>query len=302
MNAWVRSQPKTLRPYFGAEAAAELLAQTELVPGVGDEPLRDERLIVDDARMAAMTPTLHLHLDEAQLDAALGERRSAFELVVSLRTHQMFRRELVARYSLAHTAPETIEIPPALLHDAKRSGLFEVGVAICLAGDRPPEPGWPTQVGAWVARRRFVIGLDRTQSAFRILPLKQDMIDRWKLPQGTFLHVVIDRDLNAVLDEGDTCATAYVAERLLGKASAGKPALAALIESELICAVLTAPDNGLDSADTVMPGSPLAAILTGLREGAPLTLAELKHLIAEPARLRATVHHGSDLVRELEKL
>lgn len=110
-------------------------------------------------------------------------------------------------------------------------------------------------------------------------------------------------DLNAVYEEGNACATAYVAEKVLLNAAAGRsPAVTALIWSEIACAILSSDGNGIENACEVIPGSPLEAILTHLRADKAMTLAELRKLVADPVRLRATIHDSRNLVKDLEKI
>ena len=304
MNAWVRSQPKTLRPYFGAQAAEDLLDEMELVLKFGDAPVQVNRLIVDDSQMADMAPRLYPKLSEERINAVFGERRSAFDLLVTLRTPQMLRRELVERFSLGEEAPECIEVPQHMLKDAKLTGLFELGVSICLSNEIDLGPGWPSHLGSWVAKEVYTIGLDRRQSAFRILPLTEELAKSLHLPKGTFVYVDDIEDLNTVYDEGTSCATAYVSEKVLLSSAAGKSAaaVAALIWSEIASAILLADGNGVSDADEVTGGSPLEAILENLRADHSLSLSELKNLIKDPVRLRAAVHDSRGLVKDLEKV
>lgn len=304
MNAWVRTQPKTLRPYFGAEAAEKLLDEMELVLKLGDAPVLTRRLVVDDGQMDGMSPRLYPKLVEERIDAAFGDMRAVFDLIVTLRTPQMLRRELVARYSLAEEAPDWIDVRHEMLRDAKLTGLFELGVSICLAREVNLGAGWPNQLGSWVARDVFTVGLDRRQSAFRILPLTPELIQSRKLPKGTFVYVDDIDDLNVVYEDGASCATAYVSEKVLLSSSAARSASAvtALIWSEIACAILSANGNGIAEAQEVTRGSPLEAILAHLRVEKTMTLAELKRLIADPILLRATVHDSRNLVKDLEKI
>lgn len=303
MNAWVRSQPRTLRPYFGAEAAAPLLDDMELVLRPGDQPVPTRRLIIDEMQMAGMSPKLYPKLSDARLDEVFGSRRSAFELVVTLRTPQMLRRELVCRHPLAGGAPECIEVPESMLRDAKLTGLFELGVSICLGEETSLGPGWPEQLGSWVARDTFTIGLDRRQSAFRIEILTEAMLKERGLPSGTMIWVDVD-DLNVVYEDGTACATAYVSEKLHEKFTSGKThsAVTALLYSEIVCAVLSAPDSGIKDATEITAGSPLENIAKNLSSDRALSLKDLKKLIDDPIRLRAVVHDSRGLVRDLEKL
>lgn len=304
MNAWVRSQPKTLRPYFGVEAAEKLLDDMELVLRLGDAPVQTKRLVVDDEQMESMLPLVYPKLSEERVNSVFGDKRSAFDLIITLRTPQMLRRELVARHSLCDAAPDCIEVPKDMLRDAKLTGLFELGVSICLSDETDLGPGWPRQFGSWVTREVYTIGLDRRQSAFRILPLTEELIESLKLPNGTFVYVDDIEDLNAVYDEGTACATAYVSEKVLLKSASGKAgsAVSALIWSEIVSAILSSKDNGISETREIVQGSPLEGILENLRPDKPMTLAELKMLIDDPVRLRAAIHDSRGLVKDLEKV
>ncbi|MBB5515739.1 hypothetical protein FHS89_001759 [Rubricella aquisinus] len=303
MNAWVRSQPKTLRPYFGAQAAEGLLDEMELFLKFGDAPVQGNRLIVDDSQMKDMAPRLYPKLSEERINAVFGERRSAFDLVVTLRTPQMLRRELVKRFSLGEEARECIEVPQHMLKDAKLTGLFELGASICLSKEVDLGPGWPNHLGSWVAKEIYTIGLDRRQSAFRIEVLTKEMREQRALPDETLIWVDVD-DLNEVYEAGTTCATAYVSERLHDRYKSGKThsAVNALLYSEIVCAVLASPDNGLKESTFVAPGSPLENICEQLRPGEALNLKELKSFLDDPVRLRAFVHDSRGMAKELEKI
>jgi len=304
MNEWVRSQPRTLRPFFGAQAAETLLDDAELVLKHGDAPIETRRLVVDESQMSEMAPRLYPKLSEQRIEDVFGDRRSAFDLVVALRTPQMLRRELVTRCPLGNDVQECIEVDQEFLKDAKLTGLFELSVSICLARDMDLGIGWPKQLGSWVAREVYTIGLDRRQSAFRILPLTDELIANFGLPKGTFVYVEDIEDLNTVYDEGESCATAYVSEKVLRNSSTGKSgaAVAALIWSEIAFAILSSPLNGVHDAQDVTNGSPLKAILENLRADRALTLTELKKLIKDPIRLRAAIHDSRGLVKDLEKI
>lgn len=303
MNAWVKTASERLRPYFGAEAAAPLLKDMELILKGGDSAVPERRWIIDEMQMQGLSPKLYPKLSDASLDAVFGARRSAFELVVTLRTPQMLRRELVCRHPLAAGAPECIEVPESMLRDAKLTGLFELGVSICLCEETSLGPGWPEQLGSWVARDTYTIGLDRRQSAFRIEILTETMLKERALPSGTMIWVDVD-DLNVVYDDGSACATAYVSEKLHEKFTSGKThsAVTALLYSEIVCAVLSAPDSGIKDATEITAGSPLENIAKNLSSDRALSLKDLRKLIDDPIRLRAVVHDSRGLVKDLEKL
>lgn len=303
MKTWVRSQPRVLRPYFGAQAASTLLYEAELVLKPGEAPTLDRRVVLDEQQMESVSPRLYPKLIEEQIDTVFGDMRSEFDLVVSLRTPQLLRRELVAHHPLSDGAPSWIDVAYERLRDGKLTGLFELSISICLSRDVDLGAGWPSQKGSWVARETFTVGLDRRQSAFRILPLTKAIIESLKLPNGTFVYVDDIEDLNVVYAEGESCATAYVAEQVLLNAAAGRsPAVTSLIWSEIVCAILSADGSGIAEAQEVTSGSPLEAILEYLRPNRAMNLAELKKLIVDPVLLRAAVHDSRRLVKDLERI
>ncbi|MBC6427974.1 MAG: hypothetical protein GDA55_01900 [Cellvibrionales bacterium] len=302
MSAWVRSQPKTLRPYFGAEAAGSLLDDAELVLKAGDAPVQKNRLMIDDEQMQTVAPRLYPRLSEKEINETLGDRCSVFTLVVTLRTPQMLRRELVVRHSLDEDLCECIKVPGAMLKDAKLTGLFELGMSICLAKEVDLGPGWPSQIGSWVAKKIFKVGLDRKQSTFRIIPLTEELAKRMKLPKGTFVYVDDVENMNEVHADGTACASVYVAEKICPSSGTGKSAINSLIFSEIIAAMLLAEENGIKEAEEVTSGSPLEALLKNLQPDRAMTLPEIKKLLKDPLRLRATVHDSCGLVADLEKL
>lgn len=303
MNAWVRSESKTLRPFFGAEKAWKLLHDAAIVVEIGGEAKTEERIELGPEAMGAFSPIIFPRLSEEVLNDALGETRKAFSLAVTLRTPAMLRRELAAIFPLAGELPTEVAVPSEILKDGRLSGLCEIGLSICLSEQVELGLGWPSQVGGFVSQKTFVIGLDRSQSSFRILPLTSDIINRERLPSGTFVYVEVE-DLNEVYEEGCACATAYVAEGVLTAASKSKNkvAVAALMQAEIISQILLARDNGVSEANEVREGSPLAAILENLLPSRKLALGELKQMLQDPSRFRAAVLDSIGVVGKLEKI
>lgn len=304
MINWKRSQPTVLRPFFGAQSALDLLDDAEIILRSGGDPTGETR-IVQAGSLSDVDPILLPRVAETAVQQILGEKRNAFELAVTLRTHHMFRRELVSRHSLANEIPESITIPKDCMIDAKQSGLFEIGLSICFTYDGDLGPGWPEHVGAWLSRKTFTVGLDRSEGAFRIRPLTEAVRKRASLPDGTFIYVEDVSDLNEIYEEGEACAVAYVSEGVMAKQAGAKPksAINALLYSEVVAAILTSPGNGIDEATEITPDSPLSNLVTNLSTPKlNLDLPTLKELVKDPVKLRAHVHDASNLVREMEKL
>lgn len=303
MNAWVRTEPKILRPFFGAEKAWKLLHNSAIVLELGGESRTEERIELGLDSMTSIAPVVFPQINGDALFEAFGDSVGAFSLVVTLRTPSMFRRELVSTHLLSDDIQMEVPIPEELLSDAKLGGLCEIGVSICLSEQVNLGSGWPTQLGGFVSQKTFVIGLDRSQSSFRILPLTQEVLTREQLPRGTFVYVEVE-DLNEAYEDGQACATAYVAEGVLSAAarSKNKATLAALMQAEIIIEILLAKENGLPEASVVCEGSPLAAILNNLLPNRKLTLPQLQKLVQNPSRFRATVLDAVGVVGRLERI
>jgi len=62
MNAWTRSEPEILRPFFGARAAEDLLKHAAIVLRPGGEPTQEKR-IVELGALHDVEPSVRPNLD-----------------------------------------------------------------------------------------------------------------------------------------------------------------------------------------------------------------------------------------------
>lgn len=299
---WTRREPQTLRPFFGASVAATLLDHAAIILRPGGDPNSSPR-IIELGGLEDVDPSLLPKLEEEDIERALGDKRNAFELVVTLRTPSMFRRELVSRHELNVENLEEIKIDPAFLKDARLSKSFEISLSICLIADSDLGPGWPSHFGSRIAQKVFTVGLDRSQSVFEIKPLTEDLRKSLSLPAGAFVWVDNVNDLNQTYDD-TSCATAYVAETLLNNQKRGHQgeAINAMILSEIVYSLLTNEEGGVRNASELVSDSPLDNLLTNLGGGKKLELRDIQRLTKDPAKLRARIHHASKIVAHLEKL
>ncbi len=302
---WTRSEPKTLRPFFGATGLEDILEEASIELRRGDEPLTEEKRVLDAAQMQDLDPILRPCLDADGLTEALGPRAGDYELVVTLRTPQMFRRELVGRWRCDGELPQEITFDdPRLLSDARVTGHAIIGITICLSKAVSPEEGWPASPGAWVARKTFDLGIDRRQSTFSFDPLTEEERQARGLPERT-AFVVDAEDLNQPIQEDEPMARVLVAPALLDALRAGAmPAAAqAILMGEILDALLDAKAGEIASATEVVEGSGLERLLgwaSGDRE--PMALRQFAEICKSSERRRAFVQHRTDLARNLEAL
>ncbi|MEZ5715622.1 MAG: hypothetical protein R3D85_10880 [Paracoccaceae bacterium] len=301
---WTRSEPKPLRPFFGAADLDDALKGASLELRRGDEPMTEPTKIVDLTHMQGLDPIMRPNLDAGLLAAALGPRAKDYQLVVTLRTPQMLRRVLVETWPCDGPLPERITFDPEMLQDARTTGAAEFGIAVCLAGDVAHEDGWPSSPGAWLARKTFHIGIDRRQTSFAFDELTDEEIKLRKLSKGA-AFVVDAEELNAPVQDDQPLARVLVAPSLLDALRSGaiRSAAQEILMAEIIEALLDAKAAEIDPAEPVVEGSGLQRLLEWASDGKePMPLAEFAEICRTSDRRRALVQHRVELAHKLEAL
>lgn len=301
---WTRSEPKKLRPFWAVATLEDALhgATIELVRGA--EHLFEEAKVLDANQMQDLDPIIRPHLDIAVLCAALGHRVVNYELVVTIRTPQMLRRELFDRWPLNESIPGEIELGTEVFADAKLSGQVEISVAICLKGAPEVESGWPVHPGAWLSRKSFSIGTDRRQAAFEFELLTEQEIANRKLSANTAFVVEFEVELNAPPQDGQCLVNVLVAKRLLEtlRSSAVRPTALKVLEMEIMDAVLEKSVE-VDPTEGIEKGSLLERLLLWASDGKEaMALHDFHAICKSPERRRALVQHRTNLAKTLEEM
>lgn len=302
---WTRSQPKKLRPFWAVANLEDALENATLELVRGAEPLLEETKILDAHQMQDLDPIVRPHLDVAVLCAALGHRATDYELIIAVRTPQMFRRELVARYEIDESIPEEVELGTKSFEDAKLSGQVEITVAVCCKGIDEEESGWPVHPGAWLCRKSFSIGTDRRQAAFEFELLTDQEIVSRKLSANTAFVVDFDADLNVRPQDNQCLVSVLVAKDLLETLRSGavRPSAFKVLEMEIMDCVLEAKAEEIKSVGTVEKGSLLERLLSWAGGGKnPMQLPEFAEICGSPERRRALVQHRTNLAKTLEDM
>ncbi|SDW74422.1 hypothetical protein [Paracoccus sanguinis] len=302
---WSRSEPKNLRPFWATVSLEDALAQATIELFRGDEPISDETKVLEKDQMQEMEPILRSHLDIAVLLAALGERASNYDLAVTIRTPQMMRRSLFGTWPLDENLPEEIELGAEPLFDAKLSGLVEIGVAIVCKGNANPEPGWPSQPGAWLARKTFTIGIDRRQSTFEFDLLTDEYLAQNNLFPGTALVVEVDTDLNVAVDDDLPFARILVTNATLEAIRAGKPspAVRSMLYFNIMDAILEIKAADVDPVESIVAGSLLDRLTMWAGDGnVPMRASTFHEVCHSSLRRRSLVQSKVELSDALGNL
>lgn len=301
MKHWKHQWSTTLRPFYALDDLRNALKLAAIRLKPEEEAMVEERRIISRDELMASSPVVLPRVDVAGVRKVLGEHSEHFSLVATLRTPQLFRRELIGKWSLSGKIPEEIPISASVSADARESGLMEIGIAICLTEETLLPEGWPRQVGSWLSQKTFTIGIDRRQSSFNLLPLTEKVRLDNNLPAGAIIYAEAER-LNEVIEEDDACAQIWLAETLLDLLRSGKAnsQLQAYIKSEVIYSALEGANLG--AITEIVPGSNLEKILTTLNNGNQMEWKKFKELVDNRQRLRALVHDSSDLLEKFERV
>ncbi|MGR3436691.1 MAG: hypothetical protein ACU0CO_17680 [Shimia sp.] len=297
---WTRSEPKAIRPFFAVGDLQTCLDAAEIVTGHAAMPSTDEVLVLDPDAMVALDVRLSPRLDVERVVASLGEGARDYALVVTVRTPQTMHRSCVARFALDEV-PEEIHLAAADLADGRRAGELHVGLDLCLVGDVTPEPGWPTHAGAFLARKRFHLRLERHETSFAFLPLDEDVRKARRLPEGAMIAV----DLQSAGEGGDEdagIATIYVAPKVLD-AMRARPAVSAAMSPLVIDALFEeAVREGLPTRPPE-EGRLHANLLDLARKGqGALEWDDFRTCLAVPERRRALAYGATGMIDAMGRI
>lgn len=307
MREWRRSEPRDVRPFFGARPLEEALDGAAIAMRPREDPIADESVALQLGDLDDDEVTLFPRLSNEAVLSTLGDRAESYALVVTLRDPTFKRRALWGTWSAAGEMPETILISAETLREFGHGREVEIALSLCLTADRDPEPGWPSTTGGWIARKKFSIGVHTQRSAFDIRPLTEEIRKANKLPDGALVFASLGGvPLDERVEEGEAFAVCYLAESVLAAMSSSREgsALNLVIGAEMVAAVVSAiaEEGNLAELEAVEPGTPLERFLRQLGGEEPMSLDRFRRLVDDPQRMRATIHDRIGVVAGLEKL
>lgn len=304
MTAWRRSEPRDLRPFFGADQLGRVLDGAAVRLRPGEEPIEGPRIVLDQGDLERAEVTILPALRQDELLEVLAHRAACYALAITLRDPMFMHRLRSRTWPISEPLPEVVPISESDLRIFGHGRAIEIGLSLCLAEDCAPEPGWPSVTGSWIARKRFVLGIRSNRSAFDIQPLTEEVRKLNRLAPGALVFAEILGSIAEPTEEGGAFATVYLAESILAALHAERkdPSLNAVVEAEIVAAVLSAIVPELDEVADVEKGTPMARVLDQLGGNLPMELDQFRDLARDPQRLRAVIHDRVGLVSMLEKL
>jgi len=244
------------------------------------------------------------NLDEELIRESLGGRAADFALTLTLRDPMLKRRKRVESWPCDGPLPTRIEIDRSDVSAIGHHRSLDLTLMLCMSVDRPVEAGWPSLQGSWLSRKKFSLKSPRQKATFDIQPLNDDIRRGNDLPAGTLVFAEVTGSLNEPLEEGESFATVYLAEDVYAAVNSPRSTheLSAIIEAEMILALIGAISDDLDTVDAVLERSPLFSLLSALGGKNPMTLKEFKRHAGKPQALRARVHDEIGIVDQLRNL
>ncbi|MDW8369293.1 MAG: hypothetical protein RMK81_03410 [Geminicoccaceae bacterium] len=286
----VRSEPRTIRPFFKLSAIEGLLDDAALGLSPGEQPQKGPFLARPEGGWPELEPritTEKLPAVRDQLCKALAPAET--ELVVVGFSRVPRESRLLRRLPLAEVEDE-IELDGDVVRRLVANDRAEIRVAICLAADRPDAgPGLPHRKGQWIAAKTFTIGRSPERDLF---PMERRDEEGWELagyPRSTLFAVERYGSILEGGDEQERLASlvlhASVYDRLVGRPDPAAEAVKRTLLAEVGFALLDAfRDEILESdAEDIPAGSVLAGLVRKLERAraGKWDLGRLKRALGE---------------------
>lgn len=305
MKAWRRTEPRTARPFFAVSGIGNALSRAVILVGDRETEIEEDVVQLDPADFEDLHVAILPKLDLTRVKSVLGERASAFSLVLTIRDPMFKRRVVRESWPLSGNVPEQLPLPRDVVNEYGHKREIHVTIALVLAEDMPLEPGWPQQRGSWIGKRTFKVKLRSIRSTFDLRPMSPQDAEFHTGCAGALLHAQVNSELLAEeLEDNQALAIVFIAQEIheaMQRASDG-PLLQRLVMAEVVASVLADAADDMQEIESAPKGTPIATILEQLGKNAPMPLSELKTIVKNPVKLRALIHDRTDFVKELAKV
>lgn len=301
---WRKSAARDVRPFFGAVALANSLDKAELrLFSDGAFSAETAHLIEGSAR-ERLAPAVKLNF-EAAIDYGTIKKN---DLVLAITAVQPFlkKTQVISTLPLAKPLPQELAINDETLAQLGGGGNMDIVVALCLAKRLDKRPGSPFLLGHWLAKKTFSLRMPQNAEEFDIEPTDDDMWVKLGYPPKTLYAVNYLGGINEPVQKDSATAKVRVHADIYKKLTAesnqkvARPVLGQMA-AEIASHVLAASFPDWESADEIIPQSPLSAFIKRIEKVQPCDLEKLKALVKEPgqSKLRAILQVDLQCVRAI---
>lgn len=285
----VRSEPRTIRPFFELGDTEGLLDEVALGLSPGEQPHKGPFFERPADGWSQLEPRIATKLGPVREKLRRVLAPAELELAVVGFARIPEHSRLLCRRPLCEVEDEV-----ALDADAVRALLAseraEIRVALCLAADRSDaRPGLPHRKGQWISSKTFAIGRPPER---RLFPIERRDDDGWEqagYPRGTLFAVERYGSILDTEEDQERVASlvlhASVYDRVIGRNDPGAEALKKVLAGEIGYAALDSFRDEISECDAadIPAGSVLAGLVRKLERGraGSWNLARLKRALGE---------------------
>lgn len=302
---WRKSAAKDVRPFFGTATLESSLESAE-IRLFEDAPFSGETsFLIEPQDVEKLLVSVRPNLNGAALGSDSVEKG---DLVLAITAAQRFLKKtcVVTTLPVTDKIPEVVEIGSEILDQLGGGSNIVVEAALCLAKRLPKKPGSPFLLGHWLSKKSFLLKAPKPAEDFDIQPMSDEDWIKIGWPAKTLYSVdylggfnepaAKDRQLAKVRVHADI----HKKLTLESNQRLAKPIMASLA-AEITCHVIAASVQDWESADEVVPLSPLSGFLKRINRVQKCSFDDLKVLAKQPGmpKLKALLHADQQSVRAI---
>lgn len=304
---WRKSASKDVRPFFGAATLESCVDGAEIRLSDDGNYSGETNFLFEPADAANLSLSVKPNVDAASL---VTETIKKGDLVLAVSVLQPFLKKsfVIGQYPVSKAIPQEIAIGNDVLQQLGGGANTVVEVALCLAKKLTKKPGSPFLLGHWLSKKRFSIRVPKPVEVFNVIPMSdQDWIALgW--PAKTMYSVEYLGGFNEPAVKDRQLATVRVHSDLHRKLTLessqrlAKP-IEAVLAAEITAQIIASSLPEWETADEVVPQSPLSAFLKRLEDVQKTSFSELKKLATQPGmpKLKALLHAQEQTVRFIKE-
>lgn len=299
---WQRTELRQTRPFFSVAHLNNALDNAELQVRNRSYSFRTE-IPMDQLELNNAQIEVKPNLELDHVRDTLQENTSKYSLLLAVRNPMLKKRKVLDHWCLSAAVPKLISFSNYDMKNFMTSNELDVTLAIVLNQKTAFHPGWPHQIGSWVAKETFRFRHKVNKSTFDLRPMNREQAKDRTEWSGALVHVDSDGIyIEQEIEDESSPITAYIAEEVYNALMLQpKSALHEIILCEILYQVLEKSKEDILKTNSVGRNSLLEGILRNLK----ISIAKLQELLNRGERsdsLRALIQDRVALVTRLGKL
>ena len=296
-----RSEPRTLRPFFGVQSIEDATNEATVKITRDGEPSSQENISVDDFDLGQLQISIMPNININDLPS--GFTKEDLELVIFGHNSLLKKSIFIKKCPLSEPLPDEQPIPKNILKKLGGGRGLSITVAIILGVNKERSAGLPFSKGHWLSKKTFHLQDDRQQNLYDIKTRTSEEWEKHQFPPDTLYSVEYLGGINEEGDGSSPVADIYIHKDAYDRmAVAGgklEKILTPMLTVEMIAQVLEQSyyiDDWGDK-DEATTGSPLLKISQDLTGES--SLARLKGYVTKAGHLRAHIQTRCNTLKSI---